>query len=130
MRVKFIEATNKQGDGVNWGKFMIARFTEEEWERRSKVGGHPMLQERGWTKDHLLVLDLQTGEGAIFRPGGSVHYDLNDKHRIWVCPLFEPFLKWLYGQDLQSITVLPDTVDLRAPGSFAGYRREGKHITT
>ena len=79
MQTKFIEATNVDAGGMNWGKFMVARFTESEWQRRSEVGGQSMLAERGWTKDDLLVLDLQTGEGAVFKPGGYAKGDL-DKH--------------------------------------------------
>src|SRR6266568_9619596 len=82
-----------------------------------------MLSERGWTSDHLLVLDLQTGEGAIFRPGGSARADLNEKHQVWVCPLFEPFMEWLYKQDTPDLTALPDQVELDAPGAPFGYRR-------
>ena len=68
MKTKFIEATNVDAGGMNWGKFMVARFTESEWQRRSEVGGQSMLAERGWAKDNLLVLDLQTGEGAVQVP--------------------------------------------------------------
>jgi hypothetical protein len=92
MQTKFIEATNVDAGGMNWGKFMVARFTESEWQRRSEVGGQRMLAERGWAKDDLLVIDLQTGEGAVFKPGGYAKGDL-DKHAVWVCPLFEPFLR-------------------------------------
>jgi len=86
-----------------------------------------LLSTRGWSHDHVWVLDLETGEGACFRPGGLAHADLN-KHRIWVCPLFEPFLEWLYDQDLTDLTVLPDLVTLtlkEAPFSMFGYRRPG-----
>ena len=38
-----------------------------------------------------MVTDLQTGEGAIFRPGGLASYDL-DKHQLWICVLFKDFL--------------------------------------
>src|SRR5262245_60038740 len=101
METKFIEATNGPN---NWGKFMLGRFTLDEWRIRSVIAGdvesRGLLGGRGWTSNHVLVLDLQTGEGAMFRPPGSVTADLNDKHQIWVCPLFEPFLEWLYKQDL------------------------------
>ena len=122
MITHFIEATNGP---KNWGKFMVARFDAEEWERRSTIDQCLLLLNRGWAPDHLLVVDLQTGEGAVFMPGGSARHDLN-KHRIWVCPLFEPFLEWLYVQDLGDITQLPAHVDLLdAPFSLHGYRREG-----
>lgn len=124
MKTKIIEATNGPR---NWGKFMLGR-PDTEWERRSMVGPHspqPLMRQRGWTSRHLWVLDLETGEGAFFLPGGSARADLN-KHRIWVCPLFEPFLEWLYAQDLTDLSVLPDSVDLPgAPFSMTGYRRPG-----
>jgi hypothetical protein len=79
----------------------------------------------GWSRDVLLVLDLQTGEGAVFKPGGYVKDDL-DKHRIRVCPMFEPFLEWLYKQPLQDRQALPTTVNL-GDVSLANqaYRRNG-----
>jgi hypothetical protein len=122
---KFIEATNGP---QNWGKFAVCRFEPEEWRRTSVVNpadSRPMLGARGWTPRHVLVLDLQTGEGAIFRPGGLARADLQ-KHRIWVCPLFEPFLEWLYKQDLDDLDALPSHVDLpEAPFEVSGYRRPG-----
>lgn len=131
MKTKFVEATNGP---FNWGKFMLGRFTEEEWQRRSAITedeGGLMLTGRGWDADHLLIVDLQTGEGSIFRPGGLARADLT-KHRIWVCPLFEPFLVWLYRQDLTDLEALPASVDFtqeEAPFSFRGHRREGPDDT-
>lgn len=84
-----------------------------------------MLDERGWTHRHLLVVDLQTGEGAIFALGGFAKADL-DKHKIWVCPLFEGFLNWLYSQKFEQLEELPSVVKLNDPKSaLYGYRREG-----
>jgi hypothetical protein len=122
MRTKFIEATNGPR---NWGKFMLARFTIEEWARRSAIHGGYLIAATGWTPDHLLVVDLETGEGALFRHGGHAKADL-EKHRIWVCPLFEPFLTWLYAQDVSDLDALPAHVDLPdAEFQFSGYRRSG-----
>jgi hypothetical protein len=122
MRTKFIEATNCP---MNWGKFMIGEFTAEEWALRSQVDDRSIIRGRGWSSKHKLVLDLQTGEGAVFSPGGYAKADL-DKHKIWVCPLFEPFLEWFYKQDLSDIDALPTHVDLPdAPFSMSGYRRAG-----
>jgi hypothetical protein len=122
MRTVCIEATNGP---QNWGKFLVGRFDPDEWERASAISGRPLLRAVGWTQDHVLVLDLQTGEGAIFRPGGLVAADL-EKHRVWVCPLFEPFLVWLYTQDLTDLGALPPHIDLpSAPFAIAGYRRPG-----
>ena len=129
MQTRFIEASNHQAGGMNWGKFMVARFSPEEWERKSTFGGLYMLPERGWTPSHLLVVDLQTGEGALFRQGGHALSDLN-KHRIWVCPLFEQFLEWLYKQDVSNLEKLPPAVHIDNPASaFYGYRRPGPQIT-
>jgi len=130
---KFIEVSNGPR---NWGKFMLGRFDREEWARESNLpdadvratfthGKWSLLRQRGWTPAHVLVLDLETGEGGVFFPGGSAKADL-DKHRIWVCPMYEPFLEWLYGQDLNDLSALPGHVDLpNAPFAMAGYRREG-----
>jgi hypothetical protein len=129
MDTRFIEAAHCK-EGGNWGKFLVGRFTEEEWARRSVVEAHcggdrSLLRGRGWSPNSIVVFDLQTGEGALFRPGGYAPADLN-KHRVWVCPLFEPFLTWLYQQDLSDLSSLPDYVELPdAPFSMAGYRREG-----
>ncbi len=130
MKTKIIEATSNR---FNWGKFCLARFDDEEWSIRSPVadenaeGYTPsgVIAGRGWSRAHLWVLDLQTGEGAFFHPGGAAQYDLN-KHKIWVCPLFEPFLGWLYQQDLTDLDALPAVVDLpHAKNAMHGYRRPG-----
>lgn len=120
MHTKIIEATNGP---LNWGKFLLGRF-DSEWDHKSVVNdGRPLLRERGWTPKHLLVLDIQTGEGVVVRPGGYAKADL-DKHAVWVCPLFEPFLTWLYLQDLTDLAKLPDHIDLPdAPFMMQGYRR-------
>lgn len=129
MKTKIIEVTNEH---FNWGKFLLGR-PHEEWQRTVQVGGDPtagrslLLARCGWTRDHIWVLDLQTGEGAFFKPGGAAKADL-EKHRIWVCPMFEPFLEWLYEQDLSDLDALPDALNFsreEAPEAFAGYRRQG-----
>lgn len=122
MITKIIEASN----GTNWGKFMLMRFDHDEWEQRSAiVPGAKLLRACGWSHDHLWMLDLQTGEGAFFRPGGSAHADL-ERHKIHVCLLFEPLLEHLYAADLTDITALPDQLELPdAPAGLYGYRRPG-----
>ena len=126
MKTKIIEARN--GPVANWGKFLVGRFDIEEWARRSVLPGaespSSLIRRLGWGLEHLFVMDLQTGEGATFRPGGYAAADLN-KHQIWVCPLFEPFLTWLYQQNLTDLNHLPDLVDLEAPVQLSGYRRPG-----
>lgn len=129
MQTHFIEASH--GGTGNWGKFMLGRFTEEEWATHSALPealDQRLLGGRGWAPFHLWVSDLQTGEGAIFRPGGLASADL-EKHEIWVCPMFEPFLVWLYKQDLADLTKLPRYVEFpKAAFNLAGYRRKGKRL--
>lgn len=120
----FIEASNTICGGINWGKFRLTRFDREEWTTKSELDGLPLLHSRGWTPEHLEVFDLQTGEGALFKPGGSASHDLR-KHRIWVCPLFEPFITWLWKQDVRDITKLPRFVELECDGAMTGERRIG-----
>lgn len=127
MKTKIIECTNGPR---NWGKFLIGQFDEVEWSRRSVISGMkmPLLREVGWSPDtdYRLVLDLQTGEGAVFRIGGVASFDL-EKHRIWVCPLFEPFLIWLYMQPRPlDLDALPEHIDIpEAMFAYHGYRRPG-----
>ncbi len=70
MKLTFIEATNGRR---NWGKFMVARF-DDEFQIPSQVDPlcHSLLRARGWCSRHVIVFDLETGEGAEFLPGGSV----------------------------------------------------------
>ena len=129
METKIIEASSvdQHGQGCNWGKFMLGRL-DHEWGATSGVDSSMLLRGRGWTPKHLWVVDLQTGEGAFFMPGGLAKADL-DKRRIWVCPLFEPFLNWVYQQDLTDLSALPDTVEFStkdAPFDLRGYRRPGR----
>jgi hypothetical protein len=131
VKTKIIEAVQSKATPGNWGKFLVGEF-DEEWAHDSRVHPDraPLLRSCGWWgPEHVWVLDLQTGEGAYFNPGGLAHADLT-KHRIWVCPLFEPFLEWLYERYREAgkldLDELPDVVEL--PGAefaFAGYRRPG-----
>jgi hypothetical protein len=120
MHVQLIEATN----GFNWGKFLVMKL-DAEWSIESQVDpGRPLLRARGWRDRLRIVFDIETGEGASFyvQPNGHAASDLH-KHQIWVCPLFEPFLIWLYRQE--DLDNLPKLVDLNAPGEMYGYRRGG-----
>lgn len=126
MKTKIVEAAHSRESG-NWGKFLIGVPDEAERSRKSAVSSlpAPLLHQRGWSRRHIWVLDLETGEGAFFAHGGLAQADLQ-QHRIWVCPLFEPFLQWLYTQDITDISALPDVVYLpHAPFSDRGYRRPG-----
>lgn len=120
MKTVFVDVTCRK---ANWGKIMVGVFDQEELARRSSVDGGGMVWGRGWGPGHVLVLDLQTGEGGIFRMGGSARADL-EKHNIWVCVLFEAFLEWLYLQP--DPMNLPPCVELDVPFAMAGYRRNGK----
>lgn len=131
MRTKFFEAISAQG---NWGKFMLGQFDAEEIAAQSEIptedgfGAGSMIQGRGWAPGkHWFVMDLQTGEGAYFSLGGYAEYDLSEKHNIWVCPLFPPFLTWLYarynaGEDLWELprVVRFEDVPLRLSGDRGG----------
>ena len=125
MVTKFIEACD--GGDFNWGKFAVMQFTLEEWQYKSVVDNRSLIGGRGWCQQHLFILDLQTGEGAIFRvhPTGLAKSDL-DKHKIWVCPMYEHLLAWLYKQDVSDLGKLPALVNLGdVPISMHGYRRTG-----
>jgi hypothetical protein len=124
MKTRIIEATNQN---LNWGKFLVGRFDRELLVPSALISALPLplLDQIGWNPRSVWVLDLQTCEGAAFTPTGVAKADL-DKHRIWVCPLFEPFLEWLYQQDLTDIDALPALVELpHAEFAMRGYRREG-----
>lgn len=111
----------------NWGKFMVAVPDDQEWSWPSEVcpGMAPLLQQCGWSRRHIWACDLQTGEGAFFLHGGYARADL-ERHRIWVCLLFEAWLGWLYRQDLSKFAELPRVVELPdAEFGFYGYRRPG-----
>ncbi len=125
MITKIIEATNIDAGGMNWGKFMVSKF-DDEWNYQSQIDtGRSLLRTVGWRSDTIMVFDLQTGEGGLFQPDGLAAADLN-KHRIWVCPMFEPFLAWLYKQDLSDLQKLPAVVQIDNPeSSLSGYRRRG-----
>src|SRR5437016_7196347 len=126
MESRFIEVTNGPR---NWGKFLVMRFTHEEWEAKSQVADPSglgvsvsLLRAIGWNPHQLWVLDLQTCEGAAFSPGGLASADLQ-KHKVWACPMFQPMLEWLYQQDVSDLSELPSLVDLPdAPFAFSGYR--------
>lgn len=100
----FIEASQTAA-GFNHGKFMLGRLSEVEAAARSALPGYE--DESLWTVGgrrrlnprSTLVLDLQTGEGAAFALRGLAVADLAARE-IWVCPMFEPFLVWLYQQGL------------------------------
>jgi len=108
MQAKIVEALS----GMCWCKFLVARLGPEELKHPSAVDeGRPVLVRRHPAE--LLVLDIETAEGALFCPGGSAPSDLR-KHQIWVSALFAPFLDWLYEQHEAGVDLmdLPDLVEL------------------
>jgi hypothetical protein len=127
MKSKIVEVCQPQP--VNWGKFIIAQFDEQEASHISAVSNFPLLAEIGYWGDlrtWLWVFDLQTGEGAIFPVlnRGGCQYDL-EKHQIWVCPLYEPFLEWLYRNYNGDVDDIPNYLEIDVPASLHGYRRPG-----
>jgi hypothetical protein len=134
MRWHVFEARTAGVKYGNWGKFAVAQPGPDEWAWKTALPPHddhpfprnpvPLLRDIGWSPRHVWVFDLQTGEGAIFPFGGHAPADLA-KHRIWVCPLFEPFLAWLYRQNLSELEQLPQLVELDAEFAIHGYRRPG-----
>lgn len=126
----FIEASND----ANYGKFLLLRFDEREAKTRTRLPGYRNSENiftfaghRKLNPDMTFVVDLQTGEGASFDLRGSAKADL-EKHKIWVCPMYEFFLSWLYQQnahsEIKDITRLPRYVQLNTDYfAFAGYRR-------
>lgn len=127
MRSKIIEVC--QPTPVNWGKFMIAEFDENETSYISVITKSPLLPAIGyWGEENkwLWLLDLQTGEGALFPVSskGNAKYQL-DKHKIWVCLLYEPLLEWLYQNYKGDIDEIPSYIEIDAPAGLYGYRRSG-----
>lgn len=106
MKTFLFEATN----GDFWGKFLVGMM-DDEWHWYSQISKLPdsLLRQRGWSGNHIWVMDLETGEGALFQHGGYAPGDLNE-HKIRVCLLFRPFLCWLYKQDLAALSDVAGSV--------------------
>jgi hypothetical protein len=132
MKTHFLEATN---DDLNWGKFLVCIYDDEEKSYKSQMCpdlfGRPLLVSTGRGRPSFWLLDLQTGEGAEFYPPApkdafTAKFDL-DKHAVWVCPMYEPTLVWLYqNSHLVFGGGLPGKINLpNAEFSFRGYRRPG-----
>jgi hypothetical protein len=131
MDYRIIEATQAD-EPFNWGKFLITEFDDKAWDHISAINARPLLPTIGYVRRRpgLWVLDLQTREGAYFYPDGSAIADLN-KTRIWTCPLFEPFLLWLYENYEGSLVSLPNVVYLNnAPAALAVPRRAGDQTSS
>lgn len=133
----FIEATND----VNYGKFLLLRFDAQERQVRTALFGYEDSEslwtfggQRKLNPRTTFVVDLQTGEGAAFGLDAMSWTELNEKHAIWVCPMYEPFLRWLCQQGLDNgggdITKLPRCVQLEAETALFGRRRKGPPAAT
>lgn len=111
---------------------MVGVYEQADHERQSAIANYPLLFAIGKSRRSFWLLDLQTGEGAEFYPPDepaesyTAKFDIQ-KHRIWVCPLYEPFLAWLYAHASQVFDfTLPAHVDLPdAEFQLSGYRRPG-----
>lgn len=136
MRRQFIEVS----DDMNWGKMELQQLEPSDMEVMSLVkAGAPLLTaietQRRSSADPLKqvrIWDLQTGEGAVFTPArGEDPKAQLDQHRVWVCPLFLPFVRWLFRQDCTDITALPRLVEFPEGDvcHLQGYRRGGPDIT-
>lgn len=132
MESKIVEVVQSRTAGGNWGKFLVM-MPDTEWAYESRIDkGHSLMRSMGYRSgngERIWLLDMQTGEGAFFWPGGSAHNDLK-AHAVWVCPLYEPFLEWLYAGFQESgyidLENLPEVVELPdAPFASQGYRRPG-----
>lgn len=134
MDARFLEA----GNGGNWGKFLICRYDAQELTTRSRYPGceiepRPLVSLRAPGQQMIWVLDLATNEGAAFYVGHVRAFDgplqLNGKHRVHVCLLYEPMLTWLFDfidhHPDDWWDQLPDYIELDAPGGLYGYRRTG-----
>ncbi len=128
MRTKILEAGVAKDDPRTWGRFLLGRM-DVEWEAPSAIddaarrvlGADWQNPERATTvlsqchyskRGHLLVLDLSTGEGAVFNLDGWPNTELQS-HKIRVSPMFQPLLDWLsYRLYLEDLDALPAFVRL------------------
>ncbi len=135
MRTRFIEATN----GHFWGKFLVGQFDEDEWglksatlvrpgQRKSRVEHGLLGAWCGWSKDHFLLLDLETGNGTIWLPFGLVPYDVEKREPGRVCPLYLSTLLWLYEwverRGWFDLDALPAMLHMGGPGAVIRLSKE------
>lgn len=109
-----------------WCKFMIGVFTDE-WGHRPVVDAPEyeatsLLRQLGWSRDHYLILDLESGQGAIFHRGSHPEWDERTKG-LSRNPMLVPLWKWLQTQDLDRIQDFPDKVTLEGPMSRERQKR-------
>jgi len=124
MRLYLFEASS--GWAKNYGTFAVGRLGSEELRQESAYyPGSSALGQRKYDERKLWAMDMVTCEGAAFDPKADLVSQL-ERHQIWVCVLYEPFLRWLGQQDLRDLSILPRKVDLPdVPPALVGYRRTG-----
>jgi hypothetical protein len=111
----------------NWGAFLVAVPDEIEWGWRSHAipSDISLPEQLAWGPSQAWVMDLRTGEGALFTLGGDYRAEL-ESHRIFVTAQFEGFLEWLCLQDPAGLRHLPHVVKVAdATFSIKNYRRLG-----
>lgn len=86
-QIVVVDHTEGTGAIVSQGVFLVAEFEPSELE---------VVRETGWGPQHRLVVDLKTGVGGLYRPGGDPFFDVCQDRKVG--PLFASFMKWLYGQ--------------------------------
>jgi hypothetical protein len=135
VKSKFLEVTNK----ANWAKLQLLQWEPSDLARPSLVQKGKVLLNavqvrRGDAADPLtavFVRDLQTQEGCEFYPSPEADCKTQlDMHRVWVCPLFYPFVSWLFANYQGDVTSLPDLVELAdsKKQEYQGYRRPGEEM--
>ncbi len=141
MDIRLIEAGQTLEEGPNWGKFLVGRFEEDEWNYPSVITGEPLLRSLGPTKTprrdpyttaNILVLDLQTGEGFFTRASQTPRqrewecaldraFEELANHAVHTCVIFPWFLAHLYT--LEDPLACHAFVELpQAPLGFVGAR--------
>jgi hypothetical protein len=114
METIYIEATSKRTGPGQYFTFAVSQFTDLERQRRSQITKTTLLPMLMTNYQILHILDMQTGEGAIFRFRGDPEGD-RLRHQIKTSPIFPDFLAWLYQQDVSTLSTLPRIVDLDRP---------------
>ena len=128
MITHFVEVT----DGFAYGKFLVCRMTGEELSTWSAMPEAPEGQRlltyggrRRFNERTTLVIDLQLGTGLAWPLSdgliGMRHYTREHFDRDLaphVCPMYLPFVLWLYEQGKWArgagdITEIPRYLDLR-----------------
>lgn len=128
MRTYLFETIASPRTPKNWGSFMVCVPDEIEWAWQSHVSTSlmPALAEFGWTPEHVIVMDMKTGEAAFFRPGDREAAEDLTLHRIYRSPQLGLFLTWLYGQDIAHLYQQPAVIEVEdCTFALEGWREIG-----